>query len=130
MRQKYPSIETLPSTSICYATTNRQLALQQIVEKSQLIIVVGDPLSSNSNRLRELGERAGVPSYLINNATEINPEWLRDIETIGLTAGASTPESIVQNCILRLQDLGVIETEEVSFAKENVVFQLPKEVTV
>lgn len=130
LRQKYPSIETLPSSSICYATTNRQLALQQIVEKSQLIIVVGDPLSSNSNRLRELGERAGVPSYLINNATEINPEWLCDIETIGLTAGASTPESIVQNCILRLQDLGVTETEEMSFAKEDVVFQLPKEVTL
>ncbi|MGL4348598.1 MAG: 4-hydroxy-3-methylbut-2-enyl diphosphate reductase [Chlamydiales bacterium] len=130
LRQKYPSVDTLPSSSICYATTNRQLALQQIVEKSQIIIVVGDKLSSNSNRLRELGEKAGVPSYLINSPGEINPEWLLNVESIGLTAGASTPESIVQNCIARLEELGVKETEEISFATENVLFQLPKEVTV
>lgn len=130
LRKKYPSIETLPSSSICYATTNRQLALQQIIEKSEIIIVVGDILSSNSNRLRELGEKAGVSSYLINSPEEINPEWLRNVRSIGLTAGASTPESIVQNCIGRLQALGVIETEEISFAIEDVVFQLPKEVTV
>lgn len=131
LREKYPLIETLPSSSICYATTNRQLALQQIVEKTQIIIVVGDLLSSNSNRLRELGERAGIPSYLINSPEEINPDWLRNnIESIGLTAGASTPESIVQSCIIRLQQLGVKEIKEVSYASENVVFQLPKQVTV
>lgn len=131
LREKYPLIETLPSSSICYATTNRQLALQQIVEKTQIIIVVGDLLSSNSNRLRELGERAGIPSYLINSPEEINPDWLcNNIESIGLTAGASTPESIVQSCIIRLQQLGVKEIKEVSYASENVVFQLPKEVTV
>lgn len=130
LREKYPSIETLPSSSICYATTNRQLALQQIVEKSEIIIVVGDTLSSNSNRLRELGEKAGVPSYLINSPEEINPEWLHSVQSVGLTAGASTPESIVQTCIGRLQQLGVTETEEISFAREDVVFQLPREVTV
>lgn len=130
LQEKYPSIETLPSSSICYATTNRQLALQQIIEKSEIIIVVGDILSSNSNRLRELGEKAGVSSHLINSPEEINPEWLRNVQSIGLTAGASTPESIVQNCIGRLQELGVTETEEISFASEDVIFQLPKEVTV
>lgn len=130
LREKYPLIQTLPSSSICYATTNRQLALQQIVQKTQLIIVVGDHLSSNSNRLRELAERAGIPSYLINSPEEINPDWLDNIESIGLTAGASTPEFIVQSCIVRLQQMGVKEIEEVSYASENVVFQLPKEVTV
>lgn len=130
LREKYPLIETLPSSSICYATTNRQLALEQIVQKTQIIIVVGDRLSSNSNRLRELGERAAIPSYLINSPEEINPDWLHNIESIGLTAGASTPESIVQSCIVRLQQLGVKEIEEISYASENVVFQLPKEVTV
>lgn len=130
LRKKYPSIETLPSSSICYATTNRQLALQQIIEKSEIIIVVGDTLSSNSNRLRELGEKAGVPSYLINSPKEINQKWLHNIQSIGLTAGASTPESIVQTCISRLQELGVTETEEIAFVTEDVVFQLPKEVTV
>lgn len=129
LQKKYPWIETLPSSSICYATTNRQLALQQIVQKTQMIIVVGDPLSSNSNRLRELGERGGIPSYLINSSQEIHPDWFHNIELIGLTAGASTPESIVQNCIARLQELGVREIEEISYAKENIIFQLPKEVT-
>ena len=75
LREKYPSIETLPSSSICYATTNRQVALQKIIEKADLIIVVGDDLSSNSNRLRELGEKAGLPSYLINSPDDINPDY-------------------------------------------------------
>lgn len=131
LREKYPLIETLPSSSICYATTNRQLALQQIIKKAQIIIVVGDLLSSNSNRLRELGERAGIPSYLINSPEEINRDWLgNNIESIGLTAGASTPEFIVRSCIVRLQQLGVKEIKEVSYASENILFQLPKEVAI
>lgn len=130
LREKYPSIETLPSSSICYATTNRQLALQKIIEKSDIIIVVGDTLSSNSNRLRELGEKANLPSYLINSADDINPAWLSGIKSIGLTAGASTPENIVQNCIRRLQRLGVEEMEEISLVEEDVFFQLPKEVAL
>lgn len=130
LREKYPCIETLPSSSICYATTNRQLALQKIIEKSDIIIVVGDTLSSNSNRLRELGEKAKLPSYLINSADDINPAWLSGIKSIGLTAGASTPENIVQNCIGRLQTLGVEEMEEISLVEEDVFFQLPKEVAL
>lgn len=123
---KYPHIETLPSSSICYATTNRQLALREITDQTDLVLVVGDPRSSNSNRLREVASRRGIPSYLINNESEIRPEWLVKVKTIGLTAGASTPESIVQQCIERLLMLGVTEVEDVIYTQEDVVFQLPK----
>lgn len=123
---KYPGIETLPSSSICYATTNRQMALREITGVTDLVLVVGDPQSSNSNRLRETAEKRGIPSYLINNETEINPLWLKGVNTIGLTAGASTPESIVQRCIERLIELGVDAVEDVVYINEDVVFQLPK----
>lgn len=123
---KYPHIETLPSSSICYATTNRQMALREITDLTQLVLVVGDPQSSNSNRLREAAEKRGVKAYLINNETEIKSEWLLGVKVIGLTAGASTPESIVQSCISRLKTLGVREIEDVVYTTEDVVFQLPK----
>lgn len=125
---KYPRIETLPSSSICYATTNRQMALKEITDQTDLVLVVGDPQSSNSNRLRELAEKRGVPSFLINNEKEIQSNWLDGVQIIGLTAGASTPETIVQGCIQKLIDLGVEEVEDVVFTTEDVVFQLPKPV--
>lgn len=123
---KYPHIETLPSSSICYATTNRQMALREITDQTDLVLVVGDPQSSNSNRLREVASRRHIPSYLINNESEIRSEWLAGVNTIGLTAGASTPEGIVQRCIERLLSLGVKEVEDVIYTQEDVVFQLPK----
>lgn len=123
---KYPSIETLPSSSICYATTNRQMALREITDQTDLVLVVGDPQSSNSNRLREVASKRGIPSYLINNESEIDSKWLKGVKIIGLTAGASTPESIVQRCIQKLMELGVTEVEDVVFTNEDVVFQLPK----
>ncbi len=123
---KYPHIETLPSSSICYATTNRQMALREITDQTDLVLVVGDPQSSNSNRLREVASTRGVPSYLINNEKEIQTEWLKGVKTIGLTAGASTPESIVQLCIQKLIALGVTEVEDIVYTQEDVVFQLPK----
>lgn len=123
---KYPAIETLPTSSICYATTNRQLALKEITDEADLVLVIGDPASSNSNRLREVAERRGLSSYLINSFDEIKSEWLQGVHTVGLTAGASTPEEIVQSCIQRLYELGVRTTEEVVFIKEDVIFQLPK----
>lgn len=126
LKERYPTIETLPSSSICYATTNRQLALSEITEQADLILVVGDPTSSNSNRLRERAENRGVKSYLINDASEIVPSWLNGVSVIGLTAGASTPENIVQKCIERLFSLGVTEKEEVVFTTEDVFFELPK----
>ncbi|MCI5053138.1 MAG: 4-hydroxy-3-methylbut-2-enyl diphosphate reductase [Simkaniaceae bacterium] len=124
--EKFPHIETLPSSSICYATTNRQLALREITDSADLILVVGDRTSSNSNRLREVAERRGINSYLINDESEIQSAWLDGVKTIGLTAGASTPEHVVQSCINRLFEMGVTDTEEVEFIEENVVFSLPK----
>jgi len=123
---KYPHIETLPSSSICYATTNRQMGLREITSQTDLVLVVGDPQSSNSNRLREVASRRGIASYLINNESEIDPQWMVGVKTIGLTAGASTPEVIVQRCIQRLIELGVVEVEDVVYTNEDVVFQLPK----
>jgi 4-hydroxy-3-methylbut-2-enyl diphosphate reductase len=126
LTKKYPKIETLPTSSICYATTNRQLALREITDESDLIIVVGDPMSSNSNRLREVAEKRGVKAYLVNSPEEIKNFWFQGVETVGLTSGASTPEDVVQSCIQKLYDLGVKSSEEIVFKKEDVIFQLPK----
>lgn len=126
LKVKYPHIETLPSSSICYATTNRQMALREITDQTDLVLVVGDPQSSNSNRLREMASRRGIAAYLINNENEIDPKWLTGVRTIGLTAGASTPEGVVQRCIQRLIGLGVKDVEDVVYTQEDVVFQLPK----
>lgn len=129
LSEKYPHIETLASSSICYATTNRQMALREIAEESDLILVVGDPKSSNSNRLREVALKGGVRGYLINGPDEIDPNWFENVKTIGLTAGASTPEDIVQLCIEKLIQLGVKEVEDVVFTTEDVVFQIPKQLS-
>lgn len=128
--EKYPQIETLPSSSICYATTNRQMALRQITAIADLVLVVGDPRSSNSNRLKEVATLRGIPAYLINDEEEILSDWLEGVEVIALTAGASTPEEVVQRCIQKLSLLGVTSVEEVVFTEENVFFQLPKQVLV
>ena len=123
---RYPHIETLASSSICYATTNRQMALREITDQTDLVLVIGDPKSSNSNRLREVAKNRGIPAYLINGPDEISAFWLEGVKTIGLTAGASTPENIVQLCIERLIHLGVKEVEDVVYTTEDVVFQIPK----
>ncbi len=130
LKVKYPQIETLPSSSICYATTNRQMALREIVDETDLVLVVGDPTSSNSNRLVEVAKRRNVAAYLINDDTEILSAWMEGVKTIGLTAGASTPEEIVQCCIKRLVELGVQQVEDVVFTVEDVIFQLPRQVLV
>lgn len=124
---RFPQIETLPSSSICYATTNRQMALREITDQTDLILVIGDPTSSNSNRLREVATTRTITAYLINGPDEIDPQWLEGVKTIGLTAGASTPENIVQLCIERLIKLGVKEVEDVVYTTEDVIFQLPKQ---
>jgi len=126
--ERFPHIETLPSASICYATTNRQLALNEVCDACDVVLVAGDPMSSNSNRLREIASKQGIASYLINADHEIDPVWFEGVKTIGLTAGASTPEDVVQSIIDRLCALGVTEKEEVVFTEENVFFQLPKQV--
>lgn len=126
--KRYPDVETLPSSSICYATTNRQMALREITDLADLVLVVGDPQSSNSNRLREVAELRGIRAFLINDEREIQTDWLFNTKVIGLTAGASTPEHIVQRCITHLLTLGVTEVEDVIYTEEDVVFQLPKPV--
>lgn len=93
-----------------------------------LILVVGDPLSSNSNRLTEVAKNSRVPSFLIQQASDIDEAWLSNVKSIGLTAGASTPEDIVEGCIKRLMELGALEVEEVEVIKEDVYFHLPKQV--
>lgn len=123
---KYPKIESLPTSSICYATTNRQMAIAEICLDSDLVLVVGDTMSSNSNRLREVAERRGVPAYLINDPDEIEADWLVGVERVGMTAGASTPEHIVQSCVDRLRSFGVETVSEAVFTVEDVVFSLPK----
>lgn len=128
LKEKYPHIETIPSSSICYATTNRQKALSQMSELIDLALIVGDPTSSNSNRLKEVALRKNLPAYLINSEEEIDPAWLKNVKTIGMTAGASTPEDVVQRCIARLTSLGVDEIEESIYFKEDVVFPLPSQV--
>ena len=102
------------------------MALREITDLTDLVLVVGDPQSSNSNRLREVASKRGIESYLINDEKEIQPEWLIGKQTIGLTAGASTPEEIVQKCIHRLIELGVYDVEDIVYTHEDVVFQLPK----
>jgi 4-hydroxy-3-methylbut-2-enyl diphosphate reductase len=126
LMQKYPQVETLASSSICYATTNRQMALRSVTDWVDLVLVVGDSTSSNSNRLCEVALKRGVAAHLINGVDEMIPEWFQGVSTLALTAGASTPEAVVQSCIQRLMEMGVSEVEEVVFTEENVVFQLPK----
>ncbi len=126
--KKYPNIETLASSSICYATTNRQTALKKITESVDLVFVVGDPTSSNSNRLKEVAIKRKKPAYLINSEDEIEIEWLKGVENIGMTAGASTPEDVVQRCVKRLQAMGVTNVEEIVDIEENVIFTLPSQV--
>ncbi len=128
LKEKYPQIETLPSSSICYATTNRQLALKALTQSVDLVLVVGDPKSSNSNRLREVAENNNIAAFLVNSPEEINPTWLGNVSAIGLTAGASTPEDVVQSCIDYLVSLGVTSVQEAEFIEEDVYFELPKEI--
>ena len=126
LKRLYPQIKTLSKSSICYATTNRQLALRNIAAKTDVVFVVGDTRSSNSNRLKEAALKQGVRAYLINDSGEIRSEWLKNVDVIGLTAGASTPENIVQQCIQRLREFGVCTVEDVIYVEENVTFGLPK----
>jgi len=128
LKQRFPAIQGPSRDDICYATQNRQLAVREIAEKSDLVLVVGSINSSNSNRLRELAERQGVTAKLIDGVQDIRPEWLQGAQTIGVTAGASAPEKLVQEVIGFLcQQLGGCEVEEINGKPENMVFALPRE---
>ncbi|MFT4776887.1 MAG: 4-hydroxy-3-methylbut-2-enyl diphosphate reductase [Oleispira sp.] len=127
LRTKFVKIEGPRKDDICYATQNRQDAVKALATGSELLLVVGSPNSSNSNRLRELGERIGAKAYLIDSAEEIQQEWLEGIENIGITAGASAPEVLVQSVVDRLKEWGAEVPEELQGQAESVVFSLPKE---
>ncbi len=128
LKARYPNILTLPSSSVCYATQNRQGALRSVLSKASFVYVIGDIQSSNSNRLREVAERRGIPARLINSVGDIGEEVLQISGNIVVTAGASTPEEIVQACVQRLREMiPGIDVEEDVFVEEDVIFQLPKE---
>lgn len=126
LRAKYPTITEPKKSDICYATQNRQDAVKVMAPESDLVLVVGSANSSNSNRLREVAERKGIPAYLIDGPESIEPAWLVDRKRIGITAGASAPELLVQQVIERLKALGAISVRTLDGLQENVSFPLPK----
>jgi 4-hydroxy-3-methylbut-2-enyl diphosphate reductase len=127
MREKWPEINSPKKEDICYATQNRQDAVRDLANTCQLILVVGSVASSNSNRLKELAETVGVRSFLIDDASEIQDDWLEGVNRIGVTAGASAPEILITEVIDKLKRSGGIEIEESPGIEENIVFVLPAE---
>lgn len=126
LKHKFPEIAAPKSDSICYATQNRQDAVKVLAKDCDLVIVVGSPNSSNSNRLREVAQTQGVESYMVDNATFIDPIWVQGKKRIGISAGASAPEVLVKEVIAKLKALTNANVTELSGVVENVVFQLPK----
>lgn len=127
LRQKFPLIQGPRKDDICYATQNRQDAVKQLAIETDLVLVVGSVASSNSNRLRELAERCGCRAYLIDGPQDIDANWLQQTQSIGVTAGASAPEVLVQDVINRLAELGAKPPQELDGVVENIHFSLPKE---
>jgi 4-hydroxy-3-methylbut-2-enyl diphosphate reductase len=130
LREKFPLIEGPRKKDICYATQNRQDAVKQLALECDLLLVVGSPNSSNSNRLKELAERLGCSSYLIDSIEDINPVWFENKLRFGVTAGASAPEILVQQVVDYLQDITQTEPQELLGVEENIVFSMPKELRV
>ncbi len=129
LKAKFPLINAPKSDDICYATQNRQDAIKIMAQDCDLVIIVGSPNSSNSNRLREVAQNQGVEAYMVDNASYLKPEWLINKSRIGVSAGASAPEILVQEVIAKLQQLGADNVQELQGVVENVVFQLPKNLT-
>ncbi|WP_434774956.1 4-hydroxy-3-methylbut-2-enyl diphosphate reductase [Pseudomonas oryzihabitans] len=130
MRAKFPHINGPRKNDICYATTNRQDAVKTLALESDVVLVVGSPSSSNSNRLRELAERLGTPAYLIDGAEDMQQGWFEGVQRIGVTAGASAPEVLVRGVIDRLQSWGATGEVELEGEPENITFTLPRELRV
>ena len=130
LKEKYPAIQGPHKNDICYATTNRQQAVRELAKQSDLVVVVGSKNSSNSNRLAELASRMGVASKLIDDPNDIQPDWFNGVQIIGVTAGASAPEELVQSVIARMKEFGVTDVEELQGLEENMFFEVPKELRV
>ena len=127
LRDRFPDLVGPPSADICYATQNRQDAVKQICTEASLVLVVGSVNSSNANRLAEVACDAGSEAYLLDDASQLDPDWLTGHEVVGLTAGASSPDSLVNGVADRLAELGYADREEVELTREDVYFRLPKE---
>ncbi|MGA0934003.1 MAG: 4-hydroxy-3-methylbut-2-enyl diphosphate reductase [Pseudohongiellaceae bacterium] len=130
LHARFPTISGPRKKDICYATQNRQDAVKQLALENDLVLVVGSPNSSNSNRLRELAQRMGSEAYLIDHADEIRDEWFADKKAIGVTAGASAPEILVKDVIARIREIGGIEPVEMQGVEENIVFSMPRDLKV
>jgi 4-hydroxy-3-methylbut-2-enyl diphosphate reductase len=126
LKARFPHIVGPKKDDICYATQNRQDAVKALARESDVVLVVGSPNSSNSNRLREVAQNMGVPAYMVDTASELNPEWLAGKARVGVTAGASAPEVLVRELIERLRSLGAAEVRNLDGIAEAVVFPLPK----
>lgn len=127
LRRRFPQIESPPKEDICYATTNRQEAVTQLAEEADCVIVLGSQNSSNSKRLMELGASRGCPAYLVDGAAELQDEWFEGVDRVLITAGASAPEVVVQECVEFLKQRYGAVVREVQVRDEHVVFPLPKE---
>ncbi len=127
MKLKWPTINSPKKEDICYATQNRQDAVRELAQKCQLLLVVGSATSSNSNRLRELAEKCGIRAYLIDDSAEINDSWLTNIDSVGVTAGASAPDILVSDVIAKLKSHGGEVVRGSGGIRENIVFALPSE---
>lgn len=130
LKEKYPAIQGPHKNDICYATTNRQEAVRELAKLSDLVLVVGSKNSSNSNRLAELASRMGIKSQLLDDPSDIQDDWFNDVKTIGITAGASAPEELVQSIISRLKRFGANSIEELQGLEENMFFEVPKELRI
>lgn len=126
LRRRFPAIVGPKKDDICYATQNRQDAVKTLARRSEVVIVVGSPNSSNSNRLREVAQNAGIDAYMIDNAAQLESHWVTGKSTVGVTAGASAPEVLVRAVVERLRALGATEVEEVAGIEEDVIFPVPK----
>lgn len=126
LKLRFPNIKAPKSDDICYATQNRQDAVKIMAKDCDLVIIVGSPNSSNSNRLREVAKNQGIEAYMVDNASHLQPAWLQGKKKIGISAGASAPEVLVKEVIAALQEMGAAHVEELQGVVENVVFQLPK----
>jgi 4-hydroxy-3-methylbut-2-enyl diphosphate reductase len=130
LQERYPDIRGPRRDDICYATQNRQDAVRKLAQQVGLVLVVGSVNSSNSNRLRELAEKQGIPAFLIDGAEDIKDEWLAGLSAVGVTAGASAPDSLVQGVIDRLREAGGSEVQEIDGIPENMEFALPRELRI
>ncbi len=129
LKRRFPSIEGPDVKDICYATQNRQSAVRDLVDHVNLILIVGAKNSSNSNRLRDLGEESGVDTYLIETADDLDRKWFDNVESIGISSGASTPDELVKEVINRISSFREIKIEKRPGIEENIVFKLPRELT-